>query len=129
MAEVGCVCPFFQVWGRVDANDEFLSVRDDHGPLLGFGVPEDFWVTKLSTVDGNDRILGVLCKGVAAILGIGDLLSFLFCSIECVNRNNSVFLVWEEAAGIVYIDYSRAGEDPLSLCAWEDCARLIFPVI
>lgn len=129
MAEIGCMGPLFEVRGCENANDEFLSVRDDQGPFLGFGVPNDLGVTKLGAVDGNHRILGILGKGVAAILGISDFLGFLFCGIESVNSNHSVFLIWKEATGIVDIDYSRAGENPLPFGAWEDCDRLIFPVI
>lgn len=121
--------PLFEVGGCENANDKLLSVRDHHGPFLGLGVPNDFWVTKLSAVDGNDRILGILCKSVAAILGISDLLGFFFCGIECVNSNDAVFLIWEEATGIIYIDYSGAGENPFTLGAWEDGDRLIFPMI
>lgn len=129
MAEIGCMGPLFEVGGCENTNDKLLSVRDHHSPFLGFGVPDDLWVPKLSALDGNDRILGILCEGVAAIPGISNLLSFLFCGIERVNSNDSVFLIREEATGIIYIDYRRAGENPFPLGAWEDGNRLVFPVI
>lgn len=54
-------------------NSKFLSVRNDHDPLLGSRVPDDFGIPELSTANGEDRVFGILCEGVSPISRVSNL--------------------------------------------------------
>lgn len=57
-----------------------------------------------------------------------DLLSLFFCSVQCVDRDNSIRLVWEKATGVVYVNHRGTGEYSLAFSPWIDCNGLVLPM-
>jgi len=71
-------------------------------------MPEDFGISELGAVDINDRVTCVCLEGVASVGAVRYILrlhaggSRVGC--DRVDRNDTVILIWEEAAGVVDID-------------------------
>ena len=55
-------------------NGEFLSIRNDHHPLLGCRVPDYFRISELGTVNGYDRVVGIFSESITSVSRISHLL-------------------------------------------------------
>ena len=81
----------------------------------------------------DDGVLVVVLKCVAFVVGVGDGLrlraagSVLVVAGEGENGDDAVVLVWEEAAGVVYVDDDATREDILPLLGREQRDRLVLP--
>lgn len=129
VAEVGGVRPGFEVRGGVDSDDEVLGVGDDHYPGGGLAVPDDFGVTELGAVDGEDGVVGVFGECVAVVEGVGDFLGFFLGGVEGVNGDDAVGLVGEESAGVVYVDDCRSRKDAFTFGSGVNGDGLVCPVV
>jgi len=126
--------PFTQVFRCVEAKSQIDRVCENHDPLLGGFVPDDFGVSELGGVGGNDWVLCVGFERVSAISAVsnGLLLQTLHASWvfgKSVDRYDTIVLVWEETGGVVRIDDSRSGED---VCVVVWCPQgdlLVLPVV
>lgn len=129
MCEVAGVRPGLQVGRGEDSDGEFLGVGDDHDPRRGGRVPDHLGITELSAVDGEDRIAGILGKGITAVFGVGNLLDFFLGGVERVNSHNAVGLIGEESRGVVRIYDCRAAKDTFAFGARINSNGLVGPMI
>lgn len=111
MCYVGSVGPCAEVGGGVYADDEVGGEADDHDPAGSRGMKENFRVTELGTVSGEDGVTGVFGEGVAIVVGVGEVLGLSGQGAKGVDCYNAVGGVREEAGGVVGVDDGGTAED------------------
>lgn len=129
VAEVASVGPGFEVGRRVDSDHEVLRVGDNHHPGRGWRVPDYLRIAELSAVDRDNGVVRILCEGVTAIEGVGNVLGFFFWGVEGVDRDHAVGLVGEEAGSVIGVYDCRAREYAFTNSAGVYGDGLICPVI
>ena len=104
----------------VEFNNKQIRACQSHNPRLRRRIPRHLRIPELRALNVNDRILRVRLKRISIIETIRKILR-LETAVrgDCVESNNTIVLVWEEAARVIRIndrgarvDIGRAIERP-----------------
>lgn len=92
-------------------------------------MPENLGITKLCAANSKNRVAAVLSECVSSVSRIRNVLRLGVGRVEGIDSNNAIGLIREEARCVVGVDDSAAGKDAFRAVAWENCNRLIRPMI
>src|SRR5204863_1593056 len=101
--------------GFVKLNLVLVGDHQRHHPILGWLMPENFWITEILPIDGEDGILLIALPGPAVIVAEGKTLVLqnafvVFVNVRSINSNQAGTIL-TQSAGIVFINKHRSGED------------------
>src|SRR5947207_3098491 len=105
--------PLLQVRRSIETNLSLWRPCDRHDPAFRGLVPHDLWIAEISLANVEHRIAGKLRPCAATIIAVGNVLVLqrFFRVMTGIDRDQRRLAVFAEAAAILPVDHSAAGEN------------------